>query len=180
MRQLWSYEDCVEHLTSNSQVRAWALNIIKNDSPVVHTGNRQINGDLDEHLASAAVRYLASHKATEFAPAILDCLFQVKEISEGIAPRLWVICFTSLRLIKSSISCLTAPTRTRSWVFFTTLGKSIAKIAIRLSKQLFTMSRTIIGLMPQRCTYLNTATWKMCRWFLSGLWARLAGQISAP
>jgi len=77
MRQLWSYEDCVEHLShANSLVRAWALNIIRERYPRRYTLEvARLIGDPDEHLASAAVRYLASHKATEYAPAILKCLF---------------------------------------------------------------------------------------------------------
>ena len=77
MRQLWSYEDCVEHLGhANSLVRAWAFNIIRKRFPRRCTREvARLIGDLDEHLASSAVRYLASHKATEFAPAMLDCFF---------------------------------------------------------------------------------------------------------
>ena len=77
MRQLWSYQDCIERLThANKLVRSWALNVIRERFPRRYTPEvAGLLDDPDEHLASAAARYLGRHKAVEFAPAILKGLF---------------------------------------------------------------------------------------------------------
>ena len=77
MGQLWSYEDCVERLThANKLIRSWALNVIRERFPRRYTPEvAGLLDDPDEHLASAAARYLARHKAVEFAPAILKSFF---------------------------------------------------------------------------------------------------------
>jgi hypothetical protein len=84
MRQLWVYEDYVERLShANNLIRSWAFNAIRERFPRRYT--REVAGlleDPDEYVASAAVRYLARHKATEFAAAILKCLFS----SQGNVP----------------------------------------------------------------------------------------------
>lgn len=77
MRQLWSYEDCMERLThANKLVRSWAFNIVRERFPRRYTPEvAGLLDDPDEHLASAAARYLGQHKALEFAPAVLKTLF---------------------------------------------------------------------------------------------------------
>lgn len=77
MRQLWNYDDCVERLGhSDKLARSWALNLIRERFPRRYTPEvAGLLDDPDEHLASAAARYLGKHKAVEFAPAILKGLF---------------------------------------------------------------------------------------------------------
>jgi hypothetical protein len=56
MHQLWSYQDCVDHLShSNSLVRRWAFEAIEKRFPRrFTTGVAKLIGDSDEHLARAA------------------------------------------------------------------------------------------------------------------------------
>ena len=74
MKQLWSYQDYVNNLTHpNNMVRKWAFKAIKEQFPRKYTKEvSNLIGDLDEHLACDAFRYLAEYNATEFAPALLE------------------------------------------------------------------------------------------------------------
>ncbi|MGA3117906.1 MAG: SEC-C metal-binding domain-containing protein [Syntrophobacteraceae bacterium] len=78
MQRLWNYEDFVGRLAHpNSLVRTWAFDIIEKRFPRHYTPDvAKLIGDPDEHLACAAPRYLARHKATEFAADILDSMFK--------------------------------------------------------------------------------------------------------
>ena len=61
---------------ANKLVRSWALNVIRERFPRRYTP--EVAGlleDPDEHVASAAARYLGKHKAVEFAPTLLKGLF---------------------------------------------------------------------------------------------------------
>lgn len=74
MHQLWSYQDHVSYLThSNNLVRRWAFNAIEERSPRRYTPEvAKLIGGSDEHLACSAPKYLAHHRAIEYAPAILE------------------------------------------------------------------------------------------------------------
>ena len=76
MHQLWSYQDYVCYLThSNSLIRRWAFKAIEERFPRRYTPEvAKLIGDSDEHLACAAPKYLAHHKAIDHAPAILESL----------------------------------------------------------------------------------------------------------
>ena len=78
MQRLWTYEDFVGRLVHpNSLVRTWAFDIIEKRFPKHYTPDvAKLIGDPDEHLACAAPRYLAKHKATEFTTDILDCMLK--------------------------------------------------------------------------------------------------------
>ncbi len=73
MQPLWSYQDFVSHLGhSNSQVRTWAFEILKDRFPRRYAPEvAELIGDPDQHLGCAAPRYLAQHGAIEHAPTIL-------------------------------------------------------------------------------------------------------------
>jgi hypothetical protein len=73
MQPLWSYQDFVSHLNhSNSRVRTWAFEIVKDRFPRRYTPEvAELIGDQDQHLGCAAPRYLAQHGAIGHAPAIL-------------------------------------------------------------------------------------------------------------
>jgi hypothetical protein len=74
MRQLWSYQDYLSHLThTNNLVRRWAFKAIEKRFPRRYTPEvAKLIGDSDAHLACAAPRYLAHHQAIDHAPAILE------------------------------------------------------------------------------------------------------------
>jgi len=84
MRQLCSYQDYVDHLTHpGSLVRRWAFEAIEKRFPRRYTGEvAKLIGDSDEHLACAAPKYLAHHKATEHAAAVLESFLK----DEGNVP----------------------------------------------------------------------------------------------
>jgi len=75
MNKLWHYEDYVKHLSQKSSlVRRWAFEALEE-----YYSNRftdeisNLVGDKDTHLACAAPRYLAKHRAVQHAPKILEC-----------------------------------------------------------------------------------------------------------
>jgi HEAT repeat protein len=84
MNKLWDYEDYVIHLShQNKLVRSWAFAAIENHFPNRYTDEVcSLIGDEVEHLACAAPKYLAKHKAIQHAPAILDSF----EKSQGNIP----------------------------------------------------------------------------------------------
>lgn len=84
MRQLWCYQDYVDHLGhSNNLVRRWAFETIEKRFPYRCTTEvARLIGDSDEHLACAAPKYLARHQAIDYAPAILESFLR----DEGNVP----------------------------------------------------------------------------------------------
>ncbi len=84
MHQLWSYRDYVDHLShSNSLVRRWAFEAIEKRFPRRFTTEVvKLIGDSDEHLACAAPKYLAHHKAINYGPTVLESFLR----DEGNVP----------------------------------------------------------------------------------------------
>jgi len=80
MRQLWSYQDYVEHLShSNIVVRRWAFEVLKERFPRQYTPEiARLIGDQDEHLACSAPKYLAHFGAIDHASAILRSFIEDK------------------------------------------------------------------------------------------------------
>jgi len=78
MNRLWSYQNYVEHLShANTFVRRWAFKAIENQFPRKFTKEVSILiGDPDERLACGAPKYLAKHRAVEYAPKILECFLE--------------------------------------------------------------------------------------------------------
>lgn len=74
MDRLWNYEDYVTFLShGNSLVREWAFDALEKQYPNRYTDEVSILiSDEDSHLACAAPKYLAEHKAVQHAPAILN------------------------------------------------------------------------------------------------------------
>ena len=74
MEPLFDYQDYVDYLGHSSDlVRQWAFSAIQRRFPRRCTSQvSQLIGDSNEHLACSAPKYLASHRATEYAPAILE------------------------------------------------------------------------------------------------------------
>ena len=74
MKKLWDYEDYENHLShANNLVRRWAFEALNNHYPNRYTDKVGVLiNDEDEHLACAALRYLARHEAVHHAPAILE------------------------------------------------------------------------------------------------------------
>ena len=75
MNKLWNYEDYVKHLSHRSSlVRRWAFEALEEHYPNRFTDEiSNLVGDKDTHLACAAPRYLAKHRAVQHAPKILEC-----------------------------------------------------------------------------------------------------------
>ena len=80
MHQLWSYQDYVSYLThTNNLVRRWAFKAIEERFPRRYTPEAaKLVGDSDEHLACAAPKYLAHHRAIDHARAILESFLKDK------------------------------------------------------------------------------------------------------
>jgi len=74
MEPLFHYQDYVDYLGHSSNlVRQWAFSAIERRFPRRCTSQvSQLIGDSNEHLACSAPKYLANHRAIEYAPAILE------------------------------------------------------------------------------------------------------------
>jgi len=74
MNKLWDYEDYVAHLIHpNPLVRHWAFKALEGRYSSKYSDEvSNLIDDKDEHLACAALRYLAMHEADQHAPAILE------------------------------------------------------------------------------------------------------------
>nr|WP_319493089.1 HEAT repeat domain-containing protein [uncultured Desulfobacter sp.] len=74
MRRLWNYEDYIRFLShDNSFVREWAFDALEKKYPNRYTDEvSKLISDQNSHLACAAPKYLAIHKAVQHAPAILN------------------------------------------------------------------------------------------------------------
>jgi hypothetical protein len=74
MRRLWNYEDYVKYLShDNSLVREWAFDALEKKYANRYTDEiSKLISDEDSHLACAAPKYLAAHKAVQHGPAILN------------------------------------------------------------------------------------------------------------
>lgn len=85
MKKLWDYEDYVNRLShANKLVRRWAFNALENHFPNKYTDKVCILiNDEDEHLACAALRYLALHDAVQHAPAVLERFKRGKGMISG-------------------------------------------------------------------------------------------------
>jgi len=78
MNRLWAYQDYIDHLSHpNSYVRRWAFKAIENRFPRKVTKEVSVLiGDPDERLACGAPKYLANHRAVEYAPKILETFLE--------------------------------------------------------------------------------------------------------
>jgi hypothetical protein len=74
MEPLFDYQDYVDYLGHSSELaRQWALSAIQRRFPRRFASQvSQLIGDSNEHLACSAPKYLASHGAIEYTPAILE------------------------------------------------------------------------------------------------------------
>lgn len=84
MEKLWTYQDYVGHLSHpNSLVRRWAFDALDTQYSRVYTKEvASLLGDSYEHLASAAARYLARHRAMDAAHLLLHWFLN----GEGLVP----------------------------------------------------------------------------------------------
>ena len=82
MNKLWHFDDYVNHLThKNGIVRRWAFNALENRFPNKYVDQvSYLLNDEDEHMVCSALRYLSTHKAIDYAPAILE----IFKSSQGI------------------------------------------------------------------------------------------------
>ncbi len=74
MAKLWKYEDYVDALShENSLVRRWAFDALEKRYPNTYTDEvSTLISDEDSHLACAAPKYLARHRAVQHADKILN------------------------------------------------------------------------------------------------------------